>query len=146
MGKEIERKYLVISSEYKEMATSRSRIKQGYLQRDPECTVRIRLRDDRGFITVKGITKGDTRLEYEYEIPEKDAEEMLNLCLGKIIDKTRWLVPFEGHIWEVDEFLRDHEGLVVAEIELKSSDAQYSEPPFVGRQVTGDPRYYNSNL
>ena len=90
MGKEIERKYLVISSEYKEMATSRSRIKQGYLQRDPECTVRIRLRDDRGFITVKGITKGDTRLEYEYEIPEKDADKFKCPYCGMVINLSRF--------------------------------------------------------
>lgn len=147
MGKEIERKYLVTDDSYKQRAFSMVAIKQGYLNRDPERTVRVRLYGDSGKITVKGLTKGIERLEFEYDIPASDAEEMLSLCEGRVLDKSRWLVKVEdGHIWEVDEFHGDLAPLVVAEIELRSADEEFYVPPFIGAEVTGDPRYYNSSL
>lgn len=150
---EIEHKYLVADFSFRDFASNSVRIRQGYLTRSPECVVRIRIKgSDKAFITVKGKTHSegslhtDVRAEYEYPIPVADAEEMLALCGGKIIDKTRWLVPFGGYLWEVDEFHGAHEGLVIAEIEVGSPDEKYPLPPFVGEEVTGDPRYYNSNL
>lgn len=145
MAHEIEHKYLVINDSFVEMSSESHHIMQGYLSRVPERVVRIRLRDDRGFITVKGKNHGDTRLEFEYEVPIEDARQMLTLCEGKIIDKTRYMVPFEGFIWEVDRFMSPVD-LTVAEIELPASDTAYPLPPFVGPNVTGDHRYYNSNL
>lgn len=146
MAVEIEYKYLVKNDNYKAMATSKVRIRQGYLNREPEKTVRVRTKGERGFLTVKGKNSGASRLEFEYEIPKADAEEMLTLCMPPILDKTRYLVPFEGHVWEVDEFHGIREGLVTAEIELHSEEESYSTPDFIGDNVTGDPQYYNSNL
>jgi adenylate cyclase len=146
MGLEIEHKYLVKDGSYKGLSIESHRIMQGYLSRVPERTVRIRVRDQEGFITVKGINKGDCRTEFEYSIPHSDAIELLKLCEGKIIDKIRYIIPFEGFKWEVDEFHGCHEGLVIAEIELPASDTLYTRPDFVGANVTGDPRYYNSSL
>lgn len=146
MAVEIEYKYLVKNDNYKAMATSKVRIRQGYLNREPERTVRVRTKGERGFLTVKGKNSGASRLEFEYEIPKADAEEILTLCMPPILDKTRYLVPFEGHVWEVDEFHGNREGLVTAEIELHSEDESYSTPDFIGENVTGDPKYYNSNL
>lgn len=146
MALEIEHKYLVIDSSYRNLATSCVNIRQGYLSRNPSRTVRIRIRDYEGCITVKGVTEGDTRKEYEYAIPLADAEELLMMCEPGIIDKTRYIVPYEGMIWEVDEFHDSLEGLCVAEIEIPSSDTRYSIPPFAGKNVTDDPAYYNSNL
>ena len=146
MALEIEHKYLVVYDSYRDMATDRVEIRQGYLSRAANCVVRVRILGDRAFITVKGKTAGDTRLEYEYPIPVDDARDMLALCSGNIIAKTRYIVPYEGFTWEVDEFAGHLEGLVIAEIELTSSGTQYKRPPFVGENVTGNPRYYNSNL
>lgn len=146
MAVEIEYKYLVKNDNYKAMATSKVRIRQGYLNRKPERTVRVRTKGERGFLTVKGKNSGASRLEFEYEIPKADAEEMLTLCMPPILDKTRYLVPFEGHVWEVDEFHGIREGLVTAEIELHSEEESYSTPDFIGENVTGDSKYYNSNL
>lgn len=146
MALEIERKFLVKNDGYKQMASNSIFISQGYLSRDPQRTVRIRIRDDKGFITVKGITKGAVREEYEYEIPADDARDMLKLCDGHIVEKRRWYVNFEGHLWEVDEFAGSLAPLTVAEIELPSADTSFGRPPFIGREVTGDPHYYNSNL
>lgn len=145
MGIEIEHKYLVVSEEYKTLANSRVRIRQGYLQRDAERTVRIRIKGDKGYITIKGITVGDRRAEYEYEIPVGDAEDLLKMCVGKILDKTRWLVPYDGLLWEVDEY-HQPEFPTVAEIELIESTHSYPIPPFIGDEVTGDPHYFNSNI
>lgn len=145
MAHEIEHKYLVIDDSYRDMSVGIHHIKQGYLSRVPERVVRIRLLDDRGFLTVKGKNDGDIRLEFEYEIPAEDARQLLTLCEGRIIDKTRYIVPFKGFTWEVDCFAGD-DGLIVAEIELPSSDTAYPLPPFIGRNVTGQARYYNSNL
>ncbi len=145
MGQEIEHKYLVIDDSFKDTATECHHIIQGYLSRVPERTVRVRVRDEQGFITVKGKNTGDKRLEFEYEIPVDDAHALMSLCEGKIIDKTRYIVPFEGYIWEVDCF-KQPQGLSIAEIELPSSVAIYSKPPFAGENVTGVPEFYNSNL
>lgn len=146
MAKERERKYMVVSDSYREIASGRRKIRQGYLCRVPERTVRVRIADGHGFLTVKGKNHGDTRLEFEYEVPYSDAEEMLDLCEGRIVEKTRWLVPFGGLMWEVDEFGGDLLGLVVAEVELPDKISDYPLPPFVGKEVTGNPAYYNSAL
>lgn len=154
MAYEIEHKYLVNSSEYKQMAVSRHEIKQGYLSDNPESVVRVRVVDETGYFTVKGKTfshetskgKCDVRKEFEYTIPKEEAEEMLSLCKKGYISKTRYKIPYDGFIWEVDEFHRQHKGLILAEIELKSPDIIYPLPPFIGEEVTGDPKYYNSNL
>ncbi|MBD5341392.1 MAG: CYTH domain-containing protein [Bacteroides sp.] len=146
MGLEIERKFLVKNDSFKDIAISHSNIRQGYLSREPERTVRIRIKDDRGFITVKGKNSGAVRLEFEYEIPFADAEKMLGLCSGKILDKTRYNVKFGGYLWEIDVFHGLDEQLTVAEIELPSADASFEMPDFIGEEVTGNPRYYNSML
>lgn len=146
MALEIEHKYLVISDEYRAMSSESVSIRQGYLNRRPEGTVRVRIKGTKAFLTVKGRTSGDTRLEFEYEVPVREAEQMLQMCDGAEIDKTRYLVRYGDHTWEVDEFHGLRQGLVVAEIELDESRHDYRLPPFVGREVTGDPKYYNSNL
>lgn len=138
---------MVISDSYKAMATARHEIAQGYLSREPERTVRVRLRDDEGFITIKGENRGAARDEYEYPIPASDARSIIDtLCEGTVVSKTRFIVPFAGMTWEIDEFHGRHEGLIIAEIELPDESVEYELPPFVGKKVTGDPRYYNSNL
>lgn len=146
MALEIEHKYLVKSDTYKSMATKAIRILQGYLSRDPERTVRVRIKGEKGYITVKGKNSGAVRLEFEYEIDLEDAKKMIELSIPHILEKIRYIVPFEGKIWEVDEFLGAHKGLVTAEIELESADEQYQVPDFIGENVTGNPDYYNSNL
>ena len=146
MGKEIERKFLVKSNEFKKSAVSR-KLQQGYLNSDPERVVRVRTADDQGFLTVKGISIGASRTEYEYPIPFADAQEMLNnLCELDVITKTRFNVSADGNFWEIDEFHGSNEGLIVAEIELKSIDQGFCHPGWLGEEVTGDPKYYNSNL
>lgn len=146
MGIEIERKYLVKDDSYKQMSVKHSHVSQGYLNRDPMRTVRVRLLDDKGFLTVKGVTRHAEREEYEYEIPASDARSMLRICEDGILTKTRWYVPYDGFIWDVDEYGGHIAPLVVAEIELPSADTPHNLPPFVGEEVTGDPRYYNSSL
>lgn len=146
MALEIEHKYLCKNNSYKRMAHYSARVRQGYLSRDKERVVRVRTKGEHGYITVKGRSHGDSRLEFEYMIPIEDAEKMLELCDGRIIDKTRYLVSYDGYEWEVDEFHGDLDGLVTAEIELSESRKDYALPPFVGEDVTGDARYYNSNL
>ncbi len=146
MALEIERKFLVTSAEYRNMATSHSVISQGYISTDKERTVRVRIKDDAAFITIKGLTNGAVRNEWEYPIPVADAEELLTLCVGKIIKKTRYLVPFEEFTWEIDEFSGVHEGLTIAEIELPTAETAFAKPLFIGKEVTDDPRFYNSCL
>ncbi|MGN1246650.1 MAG: CYTH domain-containing protein [Muribaculaceae bacterium] len=147
MGKEIEHKYLVSGDGYKAMAVESRCIKQGYISRQVNGTVRVRTIGDSARLTIKGRTVGDARSEYEYAIPVSDAEEMLaTLCAQPIISKTRYIVPFGGNVWEVDEFHGALEGLTVAEIEIPASDYSYELPEFVGRNVTADARYYNANL
>ncbi len=146
MAFEIEHKYLVINDDYKALSYDSHHIIQGYLSREPERTVRVRIKDDDAFLTVKGKTFGSSRLEFEYQIPKEDGIKMLELCTQPILEKKRYIVPFNGHIWEVDEFMGDKKGLVIAEIELKSEDETYTIPGFVGENVTGDTKYYNSSL
>lgn len=146
MSKEIERKFLVVDDSYRTQATGKHSIAQGYLNTDPDRTVRVRIADDRAFITIKSRNHGCVRGEWEYEVPAEDARELLELCVGKVIEKTRYLVPFGGLTWEVDEFGGHHAGLVVAEVELPEEDTVFDLPSFVGREVTGDPAYYNSTL
>ncbi|MDE5789841.1 MAG: CYTH domain-containing protein [Muribaculaceae bacterium] len=145
MGKEIEHKYLVISEDYKTYSFESHHIIQGYISRDVERTVRVRIYDEKGFITIKGKTEGDTRLEFEYEIPVQEAKELLNLCIGNRIEKKRWIVNYGGHCWEIDEFA-NRDFPTVAEIELPHSTYNYPLPSFIGEEVTGNPKFYNSNL
>lgn len=147
MGKEIERKFLVNNpAEVIKASFSADLILQGYLSRTPERTVRVRLRGGCGYLTVKGLTSGAERQEWEYEIPAEDAREMLALCSAPIIDKTRHLVNYGGHTWEVDEFRSPRPGLWLAEAELKDSAEALPLPPWIGKEVTGNPDYYNSSL
>lgn len=148
MPLEIERKFLVADDSYRHTATSSSRIRQGYICRESGRTVRVRIRDERGFLTIKGPSpNGLSRYEFEKEITLDEADNLFRLCLPGVIDKTRYLVPMaDGHIFEVDEFYGANEGLVIAEVELSSEDEPFMRPPFLGREVTGDKRYYNSNL
>ena len=145
VGKEIERKFLVKGDSWKTQQGTKYR--QGYLSSIKERTVRVRTTDDKGFLTIKGITIGATRLEYEYEIPIQEAEELLtNLCEKPIIEKDRYKIPYGGFTFEVDEFFGENEGLIIAEIELEYEDQPFEKPAWLGNEVTGDPRYFNSNL
>ena len=146
MGIEIERKFLIDKSKIGTLQNG-YQIKQGYIQTVDHTTVRVRIRDKDAFLTIKGKSEGATRLEFEYPIPLNDATEMLkNLCSTSVIDKTRYLVKHEGHIWEVDIFKGNNKGLVVAEIELKSENEVFTLPIWVTKEVTDDTRYFNSNL
>lgn len=147
-GLEIERKFLVKSNVYKQEAYSHSRIKQGYILSEHGRTVRVRTRDTKGYLTIKGPSdlKGMTRYEFEKEISLDEAQELFNLCEPGFIDKTRYLVKSGIHTFEVDEFYGENEGLVIAEIELTSEDEPYIKPDFIGKEVTGDRRYYNGHL
>lgn len=146
MAKEIERKYLVTNVRYKEMAFRASRIIQGYISNSATATVRVRIRDGQAFLTIKSRNKGIVRDEWEYAIPVSEAESMLKICEGNIIEKIRYEVNYKGHIWEVDEFKGIHQGLIIAEIEMETENTEYSLPPFVGEDVSEDCRYYNSVL
>ncbi|MDE5774440.1 MAG: CYTH domain-containing protein [Muribaculaceae bacterium] len=146
MALEIERKFLVLNDSYKSMASRSVRICQGYLNRDRERTVRVRIMGDKSYLTIKGVTKGSVREEFEYEIPLCDGMALMRMCGDDILDKCRWYVEYEGKCWEVDEFGGKLSGLVVAEIELESDGEEISFPVFIGREVTDDPRYYNSML
>ena len=149
MGKEIERKFLVSSDAYRTLATESHTIRQGYLSVNPDATVRVRILDDRAFLTVKSRNKGAERGEWEYEIPLADGRELLALCTGSaILEKVRYIVPArpDGFRWEVDEFGGAKAGLVVAEIELPDAATPFEIPDFIGREVTGQPEYYNSSL
>lgn len=147
MAQEIERKFLV-RGDFRRDASQSVRIRQGYLCSAPERTVRVRIRGDKAYITVKGLgnATGVSRFEWEKEISVADAEELLKLCEPGMIDKTRYLVNAGAHTYEVDEFHGDNEGLVVAEIELNSENEEFFRPGWLGREVTGDRRYYNSSL
>lgn len=147
-GLEIERKFLVRNNDYKRLATSSSRICQGYICSSRGRTVRVRIRDARGYLTIKGPARngGFGHYEFEKEITLTEAEELMRLCEPGIIDKTRYLVKSGQHTFEVDEFYGENEGLVMAEVELESEDEAYEKPDFIGIEVTGDRRYYNSCL
>lgn len=149
MSLEIERKFLVRDESYKAQAQSHSRIIQGYLCSERGRTVRVRLRGERAYLTIKGPSRNDglTRYEFEKEITPDEGLSLLSLCEPGIIDKVRWLVPMpDGHTFEVDEFHGENEGLTVAEVELGSETEAYERPDFLGEEVTGDRRYYNSQL
>ena len=148
MALEIERKFLVKDDSYKAMAYSSSRIAQGYICSGRGRTVRVRIRDDKGYLTIKGPAdiKGLGRYEWEKEIPLKEANELMGLCEPGMIDKMRYLVRSGTHVFEVDEFYGENEGLVVAEVELASEDEPYKKLPFIGEEVTGNVKYYNSFL
>jgi adenylate cyclase len=146
MGKEIERKFLVIGERWRRLAKG-ARYRQGYLSTVKEPTVRVRTVDHQGTLTVKGISVGATRSEYEYEIPAVDADEMIDhLCEKPIIEKNRYKIPLGDVTWEVDEFLGANQGLIVAEVELQSEDQSFIRPDWIGEEVTSDPKYFNANL
>lgn len=148
MSQEIERKFLVNSDAFKREATKQSRIIQGYLSSVPERTVRVRIKGDKGYITIKGVASasGASRYEWEKEIPVTEVEELLKICEPGVIDKTRYEIKVGEFTFEVDEFYGDNQGLVVAEVELSSEDDQFERPKWLGEEVTGDARFYNSML
>ena len=145
MAEEIERKFLLKNDTWK-TAASGTRFRQGYLSTVKERTVRVRLEGDRGFLTVKGLSTGAVRKEYEYEIPVQEAGALLNLCEQPLIEKTRYRIENKGLTWEVDEFEGKNRGLILAEIELDSEDQEIELPCWIGREVTDDPKYFNANL
>lgn len=146
MGMEIERKYLMASDGWRGLAEGAD-YRQGYLSMVKERTVRVRTIADRGFLTIKGISTGASRREYEYEIPAEEAHEMLDeLCERPLIEKRRFEISHAGLIWEIDEFSGDNAGLIIAEVELESEDQLIDIPSWIGEEVTGDPRYFNSSL
>ncbi|MCH3881530.1 MULTISPECIES: CYTH domain-containing protein [Tenacibaculum] len=148
MALEIERKFLVNSDRFKEEAYQKNYIKQGFLNSNKNRTVRIRIMDDKGFLTIKGKSNksGTSRFEWEKEISKTEAVELFLLCEKGIIEKYRYLVKSEKHTFEVDEFLGENDGLVVAEIELSSEEESFKKPSWLGKEVTGKKKYYNSNL
>lgn len=148
MAQEIERKFLVKDDSYKALAYHASRIAQGYICSMRGRTVRVRIRDEKGYLTIKGPADaaGLGRYEWEKEIPLEEARELMKLCEPGMIDKTRYLVRAGKHVFEVDEFYGENEGLTIAEVELAAKDEVYEKPDFVGEEVTGDVRYYNSFL
>ena len=146
MGKEIERKFLVKNHSYRDGASCKT-YRQGYISTHPARVIRVRTDGEKGYLAVKGPSHGAVRLEYEYEIPLSDAEDMLTMmCEKPLIEKRRYTVVFEGMTWEVDEFFGENQGLCIAEIELEQEDQSFPLPPWVDREVTHDPRYYNANL
>jgi adenylate cyclase len=145
---EIERKFLVKNDTFKQFSVRKKRIIQGYLNSDPERTVRIRIKDDQGFLTFKGMgsDSGTTRFELEKEIPVLEAEALMKLCEKGIIHKIRWEIPAGKHLFEVDEFFGENEGLVIAEIELENESESFLIPDWLGQEVTQDVRFYNAYL
>jgi adenylate cyclase len=146
MAKEIERKFLVKGDAWRSLAEG-TKYRQGYLNSAKERVVRVRTINDKGFLTIKGITVGATRSEFEYEIPLEDTDFMLdNLCEQFLIEKNRYKIKMGDLVWEVDEFFGKNDGLIVAEVELTSEDQKFEKPDWIGEEVTADPRYFNSNL
>ena len=147
MHTETERKFLVRSEAFRSAVTESHRISQGYIAHDGGNTVRVRILDDKGILTIKGPTNGMSRAEWEIEVPLKDAEDLMRLTKSGRIEKVRHIVPTgNGRVWEVDEFLGENAGLIMAEIELGSEDEAFERPSWLGAEVTGDRRYYNSYL
>ena len=144
MPTEIERKFLVTGTAWRQ--PNPTRLSQGYLNRDRERTVRVRVAGAQAFLTIKGATLGISRAEFEYAIPVADAEQLLRLCDGPLIEKARHVLVHAGTTWEVDEFFGDNAGLVVAEVELADEHQSFSRPAWLGQEVSEDPRYFNSNL
>ncbi|HKZ30151.1 MAG TPA: CYTH domain-containing protein [Acidimicrobiia bacterium] len=146
MGIEIERKFLTASEEWRGFGEGAD-YRQGYLSTDAERTVRVRTAGERGYLTIKGSSVGATRTEYEYEIPVEDARELLDeLCTRPLIEKRRFRILYADLTWEVDEFFGENHGLVLAEVELASEEQPVDLPPWIGEEVTGDPRYFNASL
>ena len=145
---EIERKFLVKASDYRKEAHRKTKIIQGYLTKDPKRTVRVRIQEDQGFLTIKGMSSEDglSRFEWEKEIPLNEAQELITLCLPTVIEKTRYEVTYKGVLFEVDEFEGTHSGLVLVEVELISTEYIFEIPKWVDKEVTGDKKYYNSYL
>lgn len=145
---EIERKFLVVSDAFKRQASSKTKIVQGFLNTHPERTVRVRVKGDSGFLTIKGKSNdsGTSRFEWEERIGIADAEALLDLCEEGVLEKTRYEIPIGEHVYEVDEFHGENQGLLVAEIELNSEDEAFKKPDWLGEEVTGDIKYYNSRL
>lgn len=148
MGLEIERKFLIKSIDYRNESHKKHYIKQGFLNTNKHRAVRIRIRDEKGFITIKGISdkSGMRRYEWEKEIPVREASELLLLCENGVIEKNRYLINHEQHLFEVDEFLGENLGLIIAEIELSHEDEVFAKPSWLSIEVTGIAKYYNSNL
>lgn len=148
MHLEIERKFLVLNDDYKKEAMKTIKMVQGYLNSNPERAVRIRITDEDAFLTIKGKStqNGLARLEWEQKIEVKDAHQLINLCEPFLIEKNRYIVHYEGFIFEVDEFLGDNKGIVIAEIELASEQQTFQKPSWLGKEVTGDANYYNASL
>ena len=146
MGIEIERKFLLANDSWRSLAPG-VRYRQGYITAQPGRTVRIRTIGDRGFLTIKGPGPGAARAEFEYEIPGEDARVLLDtLCEKPLIEKNRHRIDYQGFVWEVDEFLGENQGLVIAEIELSHENQEFTLPPWIGREVTGESRYFNAAL
>ena len=145
MATEIERKFLVKSEAWREGPAGVA-ICQGYLSREPERTVRVRLAGDKGFLTIKGMSRGISRLEFEYAIPPEEARQLLALCLPPLLEKVRYERWHGGYCWEIDEFEGENAGLIVAEIELPEADTAFELPDWAGKEVSDDPRYYNARL
>lgn len=147
MGKEIERKFLIDHQRWVNLSKPEGKLfRQGYLLTDKDKTIRVRVTATKGFLTIKGQTIGATRMEYEYEIPVAEATELLDNFSLSELSKIRYEIPFSGKLWEVDVFLGDNKGLIVAEIELDSEDEIFTLPDWVSREVTEEEKYYNSNL
>lgn len=146
MAIEIERKFLVRDNTWRQLATGIV-YRQGYIASGVSCTVRVRVAGDQGYLTLKGATQGISRAEYEYAIPLKDATELLDtLCQHPLIEKTRYRVPWQDVVWEIDEFSGENQGLIVAEVELTNPQQQLTLPDWIGEEVSDDPRYFNSSL
>lgn len=144
---EIEKKFLIKKDVWDKTAKGNSQFyRQGYLITDPHKTIRVRITDTHGYLTIKGLSIGATRQEYEYEIPRNEAEELLDNFAVSNITKIRYTITHDSKIWEVDEFSGDNEGLIMAEIELTDENETFTNPDWIGQEVTGDERYYNSNL
>jgi adenylate cyclase len=147
MGVEIERKFRLINDSWRERVREKTLLRQGYIANTPRASVRVRLAGEAGWLSVKAMTRAVARAEYEAAIPAVDAHEMLDrLCEGPLIEKWRHIVVYQGREWEIDEFLGENAGLVIAELELESEDAPFARPPWLGDEVTHDERYYNFRL
>jgi len=146
MGLEIEKKFLIKNDNWKQFVSEEKEITQGYLNANPNRTVRVRIAGKLGFLTIKSKSKGSVRSEFEYEIPIEDATELIELCEKPILSKTRFIVKFENHKWEIDVFEKENKGLVVAEIELSKEDEFFLTPDWIGKEVTEETKYYNSQL
>lgn len=146
MANEIERKFLLANDDWRKLVTDSFVLKQGYLSTNPEATVRVRIKREKAMLTVKSKNIGIRRSEFEYEVPIDEAEEILQLCGDSPISKTRYIVNIESHTWEIDEFVGANKGLLVAEIELTQENETFEKPTWLGKEVSDDARYYNSNL